>query len=68
MYGIANKLISMGDDIISMEAIDPATSGECALRLWYRGGDGAGHRCSGCPGNTEGAKAKYGKDCVKGAG
>lgn len=64
MYGIANKLISMGDDI-SMEQIDSAPSGECSFCPWYRGGDGRASM-SGCPGNTEGAKAKYGKGLVKG--
>ncbi len=39
MYGIANKLISMGEDI-SMEEIDSASSEECSFCPWYRGGTG----------------------------
>lgn len=63
MYGIANELISMGEDI-SFEQISSVPSGECSFCPWYRGGDGRASM-SGCPGNTEGAKAKYGKGLVK---
>lgn len=63
MYGIANKLISMGEDI-SMEEIDSVPSGECSFCPWYRGGTGRAN-LSGCPGNTEAAKKSYGKGLVK---
>lgn len=64
MYGIANKLISMGDDL-SFEEIDSAPSSECSFCPWYRGGDKRADM-SGCSGNTDASRAKYGKGLVKG--
>lgn len=65
MYSIANVMIKAGDDL-SFEEIDSAPSGECAFCPWYRGGDGRANQ-SGCPGNNEASKAKYGKGLVKDA-
>lgn len=65
MYKIAGTLIDMGDDL-SFEAIPAAPSGECAFCPWYKGGSDRASM-SGCPGNTDATKAKYGKGLVKGA-
>lgn len=65
MYGIANVLIKQGDDL-SFEEIPAVPSGECSFCPWYRGGAGRAD-LSGCPGNTDAAKAKYGKGLVKDA-
>jgi len=64
MYGLANELIGQGDDL-SFESIPAAPSGECSFCPWYRGGDKRAD-LSGCSGNTEASKAKYGKGLVKG--
>lgn len=64
MYGIANTMILAGDNL-SFEDIKSAPSGECAFCPWYRGGDRRAD-LSGCSGNTEASKAKYGKGLVKG--
>lgn len=63
MYGIANSLIGMGEDI-SMEEVGSVPSSECSFCPWYRGGSGRADM-SGCPGNTDASKAKYGKGLVK---
>lgn len=63
MYSIANVMIKAGDDL-SFEEINSAPSGECAFCPWYRGGSGKAGM-SGCPGNVEASKAKYGKGLVK---
>lgn len=65
MYAIANVMIKAGDDL-SFEEINSAPSGECAFCPYYRGGDGRANQ-SGCPGNNEASKAKYGKGLVKDA-
>jgi hypothetical protein len=63
MYKIAGTLIDMGEDL-SFEAIPAAPSGECAFCPWYKGGSDRASM-SGCPGNTDQTKAKYGKGLVK---
>lgn len=65
MYSIANVMIKAGDDL-SFEEIDSAPSGECAFCPWYRGGERRADM-SGCSGNNEANKAKYGKGLVKDA-
>jgi hypothetical protein len=65
MYSIAGKLISMGDDMALAE-IDATPGDECNFCPWYRGGAGVAN-LSGCPGNSAGAKAKYGKGLIKDA-
>ena len=65
MYGIANVLLKQGEDL-AFEEISSAPSGECSLCPWYRVGSGKADM-SGCPGNTDAAKAKYGKGLVKDA-
>lgn len=65
MYGIAGLMIKAGDDL-SFEEISSAPSGECAFCPWYRGGDKKADM-SGCSGNNEASKARYGKGLVKGA-
>lgn len=64
MYKIAGTLIDMGEDL-SFEAVPAAPSGECAFCPWYKGGSDRASM-SGCPGNTDQTKAKYGKGLVKG--
>lgn len=66
MYAIANTMIKAGDDL-SFEDIPSVPSGECSFCPWYRGGSEQASM-SGCSGNTEASKAKYGKGLVKGAG
>ena len=63
MYGIANRMINAGDDL-SFEEINSAPSGECSFCPWYRGGSGKAGM-SGCPGNVDEAKTKYGKGLVR---
>jgi hypothetical protein len=65
MYSIANVMIKAGDDL-AFEEIDSAPSGECSFCPWYRGGDKRADM-SGCSGNVEANKAKYGKGLVKDA-
>jgi hypothetical protein len=65
MYSIANMMIKAGDDL-SFEEINSAPSGECAFCPWYRGGNKKAD-LSGCSGNVEANKAKYGKGLVKDA-
>lgn len=65
MYGIANSMIKAGDDLAFSE-IDSVPGFECSYCPWYRGGDKKPD-ASGCPGNNEATKAKYGKGLVKGA-
>lgn len=65
MYGIANKMISAGDNL-SFEEISSAPSGECSFCPWYRGGDRRADM-SGCSGNNAASKAKYGKGMIKDA-
>lgn len=63
MYAIANKMISMGDDL-AFEDIESVPSGECAFCPFYKGGSGKANM-RGCPGNTAESTAKYGKGLVK---
>jgi PD-(D/E)XK nuclease superfamily protein len=63
MYKIANRLIAAGDNL-SFEDIPAVPSGECAFCPWYRGGDRKAD-LSGCSGNAEASKAKFGKGLVK---
>lgn len=65
MYGLAGKMIKAGEDLAFSE-IDAAPSGECAFCPWYRGGDGKAN-ASGCPGNNDATKSRYGKGLVKDA-
>jgi len=63
MYGIANSMIKAGDDLAFSE-IDSVPGFECSYCPWYRGGDKRADM-SGCPGNNEAIKTKYGKGLVK---
>lgn len=64
MYLIAGNMIKAGDDLAFSEI--PAVPGnECSYCPWYRGGDKKADM-SGCPGNTEASKTKYGKGLIKG--
>lgn len=65
MYGLAGKMIKAGDDLAFSE-IDSVPSGECAFCPWYRGGDKKADM-SGCPGNNDTSKGKYGKGLVRDA-
>lgn len=63
MYSIANTMISAGDNL-SFEEISAVPGSECAFCPWYRGGDRKAD-LSGCAGNAEQSKAKFGKGLVK---
>lgn len=63
MYGIANSMIKAGDDL-AFEDIAAEPGSECSYCPWYRGGSKRAD-LSGCSGNTEAMKAKYGKGLVK---
>jgi len=63
MYAIANTMIKAGDDL-SFEDIPSVPSGECSFCPWYRGGSGRASM-SGCSGNTDASRAKYGKGLVR---
>jgi hypothetical protein len=65
MYGLAGRMLKAGDDL-AMAEIDSVPGFECAYCPWYRGGDKKADM-SGCPGNNEAAKNKYGKGLVKDA-
>lgn len=65
MYGIANMMIAAGDNL-TMEEIPAAPGSECSYCPWYRGGTGVAN-LSGCSGNNDATRAKYGKGLVKGA-
>jgi len=65
MYDIANAMIKAGDDL-AMEEIPAAPGSECSYCPWYRGGTGPANM-SGCSGNNDAVRAKYGKGLVKDA-
>jgi hypothetical protein len=64
MYGLADKLIKMGDDL-DFEAIPAVPSQGCSYCPWYRGGSKKADM-SGCCGNNKTAEAKFGKGLIKG--
>lgn len=64
LYSIADILLDQGEEM-DFEAIPGQPDEGCSYCPWYRGGSGRAD-VSGCSGNIEQAKAKWGKGLVKG--
>lgn len=63
MYGIADKLIKMGDNLAFRE-IPASPERACSYCPWYRGGTKDAD-LSGCAGNAVQSRGKFGKGLVK---
>lgn len=64
LYQIANTLLRQGEQL-DFEAVAANPDEGCSYCPWYRGGTGRADS-SGCTGNIEQAKAKFGKGLIKG--